>query len=183
MSYAKLTDTLMWKVLLPLFHWCRHLDREKISHLPEGMQWLSIRDQIKPWHFLVLSSLLWRFCLLKKMLKEELKHIVPALNMPPTVLSHPFALNTAMSAPACRSLCWWQHTSSFPAQLYPMSTSTQCHPAHVPSHIQVGQNPARGLLSESQKLNMSGSVFLNQSKMHTSTLSVGFENAAFSFHS
>lgn len=102
--------TLLWKVLSPLFHWCRRLDREKISHLPEGIHWLSIRDQIKPWHFLVLSSLLWRFCLLKKMLRKELKHIVLTLNMPPTVLSHPSAINTAMSAPACRFLCWSQHT-------------------------------------------------------------------------
>lgn len=39
--------TLLWKVLSPLFHWCRRLDRGKISHLPEAMHWLSIRDQIK----------------------------------------------------------------------------------------------------------------------------------------
>lgn len=98
--------TLLWKGLPPPFHCYRRLDRGKISRLPEAMHWLSIRDQIKLWHFLALSSVLWKFCLLKKLLKEKLKHIVPTLNTPPTLCSPiPLLLNAALPAPACRNLC------------------------------------------------------------------------------
>lgn len=175
--------TLLWKGLPPPFHCYRRLDRGKISRLPEAMHWLSIRDQIKLWHFLALSSVLWKFCLLKKLLKEKLKHIVPTLNTPPTLRSPiPLLLNAALPAPACRNLsvCGSVSSSSFSGQIFRMSTRVHCRP----SLIIWANTQLEIFFSKRQGLHMSGSIdiFLNQAETRTATLNVVLENAAFCFH-
>lgn len=148
------------------------------------MHWLSIRDQIKLWHVLALSSVLWKFCLLKKLLKEKIKHIVPTLNMPPALCSPiPLLLNATLSAPACRNLSvrGSVSSSSFPAQLFDMSSSVHCRPALV----MWANTQLEIFFSKRQELNMSWSIdiFLNKAEMCTATLNVVLKNAAFCFHS
>lgn len=176
--------TLLWKALLTLFHWCRRLDREKISHLPEGMRWLSIRDQIKPWHYLALSSMLQRFCLLKKLLKEELKHIVPTLNMPPT---HPSVFKYSHVSTIIQiSLSMKTHLPSpLSFHLISLTYPLACIAIHLVIHLTFmwAKTQPEVFSQEGNSWTCRMGIFLNQAKTCMSILNMVSENVTFSFHS
>lgn len=119
--------------------------------------------------------MLWKFCLLEKLVKEKLKHIIPTLNMPPTLCSPiPLLLNATLAAPADISVS--MRTNLPPP---PQLSSFPCVHWH-PDHLYMGQHSTGGLFWKRQELNVSRSVeiFLNQAQTCTATPNVVLENAA-----